>query len=54
MTGRDKPKGDGNDDVNSKDGLNGMQDKPMKLMLSSPSDEQLEDAVAIGGDEAQG
>lgn len=47
MTGRDGPKGDGNDDVNSKDGPNGMQDKLMKLMLSSPSDEQLEDAVAI-------
>ena len=47
MMGRDGPKGDGNDDVNSKDGPSGMQDKLMKLMLSNPSDEQLEDAVAI-------
>ena len=47
MTGRDGPTGDGNDDVNSEDGPSGMQDKLMKLMLSSPTDEQLEDAVAI-------
>jgi len=40
-------KGSGNDDVNAGNGPSGMQDKLMKLMLSNPSDDQLQDAVAM-------
>jgi hypothetical protein len=40
-------KGSGNDDVNAENGPSGMQDKLMKLMLSNPSDDQLQDAVAM-------